>query len=140
MTAAALLNEARRLGIILAPHGDRLGYESPPGALTPDLRTALTAHKAELLALLTAEGLPPRSPPNLSVRWGPGRADSTPGIDQPTSDWRWRVAHWLAPLWAAWLRRAGELEPPAPTAEQIRAAEWQSYQEMTRAPESGPID
>ena len=32
--------------------GDRLRYSAPTGALTPDLRTQLAEHKAEILTLL----------------------------------------------------------------------------------------
>ncbi len=47
--------ELRARDVVLAPVGDRLHYDAPKGALTPELRQALAEHKAELLAELAAE-------------------------------------------------------------------------------------
>ncbi len=47
-------------GIRLEAHGDRLRY-SPRSAVTPDLAERMTAHKAELLALLRPEADPVES-------------------------------------------------------------------------------
>lgn len=57
MTAQAVLNEARRLGITLEARGSTLHIEAPSGSLTPELRAALADRKADLLAVL---GLPAR--------------------------------------------------------------------------------
>ncbi|MGD0946783.1 MAG: hypothetical protein ABSA52_05065 [Candidatus Binatia bacterium] len=53
MTAVTLLDELRRRRVELIPEGVGLRYRAPKGALTPDLRQALAAHKVELLSLLT---------------------------------------------------------------------------------------
>lgn len=134
MTALDLLAEARRRDIRLAPRGERLGYDAPPGALTPEFRSALAVHKAELLALLA----PGETPSPLADRWGPSLDHDEPSIVIPADSWRWTVANWPHERWAAWRRRAGELEPPDASAEQIRVAERLAYQEMTRAPEPLP--
>jgi TubC N-terminal docking domain len=55
MSAAAVLAEARRLGIRLTARGDRLAYDAPRDAFTPEMRDALVTHKPEILALLRAE-------------------------------------------------------------------------------------
>ena len=54
MSASALLQEMERLGIVLSVNGDHLRVDALKGALTPDLRQALAAHKPEVLKLLTA--------------------------------------------------------------------------------------
>lgn len=54
MTVDDLLDALRRRRVRLAADGDRLHVEAPSGALTPDLKAALTAHKAELLNTLRA--------------------------------------------------------------------------------------
>lgn len=53
--ASALLRQVRQCGIVLTAEGASLRYRAPPGALAPDLRAALVAHKADLLALLQYE-------------------------------------------------------------------------------------
>ena len=62
MTAEQLLDHLRDAGVIFTPEGDKLSYLAPPGALSDDLRAAMRAHKAELLAMLEA-GTGPGSPP-----------------------------------------------------------------------------
>lgn len=52
MNAAELLSELERRGVALEAAGDRLRFDAPRGALTPELRTAMAEHKAELLGLL----------------------------------------------------------------------------------------
>lgn len=61
MTVLELLENLKKRGVDLAPAGESLRYRAPAGALTPDLRQALAAHKAEVLAHLRGEavGLPP---------------------------------------------------------------------------------
>jgi hypothetical protein len=59
MTAYNLLSELRQAGVVVKASGtDRLVVDAPKGALTPDLRTALAAHKKELLAILTVTEKP----------------------------------------------------------------------------------
>ena len=52
MTTGELLTVAQQAGIVLQAHGNRLHVEAPHGRVTPDLRSALAQHKAELLTLL----------------------------------------------------------------------------------------
>jgi hypothetical protein len=58
MTAPEVLGEVRQAGITLAVDGGQLRITAPKGSLTPALRQALIARKAELLRILTA---PPRT-------------------------------------------------------------------------------
>jgi hypothetical protein len=60
MSAAQVLEQARASGIVLSGRAGRLRFEAPTGRLTPDLRQALTAHKAAILDLLEAERLAAR--------------------------------------------------------------------------------
>lgn len=60
MSAQQLLEQARALGIVLFGASGRLRYEAPVGRLTPELRRALSAHRAAILDLLEAESLSAR--------------------------------------------------------------------------------
>jgi len=51
-----LLCELAESGIELRPEGDRLRFRGPKGALSPELRGRVIAHRAELLAALAGEG------------------------------------------------------------------------------------
>jgi len=51
MSAAELLLDLGRLGILLEADGERLRFH-PRSALTPDLLDLLKAHKADLLAAI----------------------------------------------------------------------------------------
>jgi TubC N-terminal docking domain len=60
MTARNLLSELREKGVEVKTSGDdRLIIDAPKGAITPELRSALAAHKVELLQLLKSEQQPP---------------------------------------------------------------------------------
>jgi hypothetical protein len=52
MTLEPLLHDLQALGVRFAADGDDLLVHVPRGAMTPDLRAALVAHKAALLAYL----------------------------------------------------------------------------------------
>ena len=52
MTALELLSNLSSKDIEIWADGDRLRYNAPKGALTPDFRKELAAHKSEILALL----------------------------------------------------------------------------------------
>jgi TubC N-terminal docking domain len=55
MTAERLLTVLWRCtGAAVSVSGDRLRVEAPPGVLTPSIREALAAQKADLLRLLAA--------------------------------------------------------------------------------------
>ena len=56
MTARNLLSELREKGVeVKTSGGDRLVIDAPKGAITPELRSALAAHKVELLQILKSE-------------------------------------------------------------------------------------
>jgi hypothetical protein len=56
MTARNLLSELREKGVAMKASGDdRLVIDAPKGAITPELRSALVEHKAELLQILKSE-------------------------------------------------------------------------------------
>ena len=52
MTAHEALQEAQRRGIVLTPAGATLRFRGPKGALSDELKRALTRHKPEVLNLL----------------------------------------------------------------------------------------
>jgi hypothetical protein len=54
MTPASFLSELRQRGVLLEIAGERLRCRAPQGVLTPELKEALTTHKAQLLLVLTA--------------------------------------------------------------------------------------
>lgn len=56
MIAFEVLADLRHRGVELFVAGGTLRYRAPRGVLTPELRAALSAHKAELLSLLTGSG------------------------------------------------------------------------------------
>jgi len=59
MTARNLLSELRQKGVEVKASGDdRLVIDAPKGAITPELRSALAAHKSELLEILKSEQQP----------------------------------------------------------------------------------
>ncbi len=128
MNASTLLAVLDGRGIRLAARAGKLLIDAPRGAVTDEDLAALRAGKAALLALLSRGG----TPDPLADRLGPALDDDAPGIDVPRN-WRWAVACWPHDRWSAWRRRAGELQPPSPTVEQIRAAEFVAYVEMSRA-------
>ena len=53
-TAAELLNELGRRGVVVEARGDRLRYR-PRSVVSPALADRIRSHKAELLSILTAE-------------------------------------------------------------------------------------
>jgi hypothetical protein len=84
--AAALIDACRNLDIRLEVVDGRLRCDAPQGALDAELRAELTAHKTELLAILTpSQPLP------------------------PIADVRRIVAGWPIPFRERWGRRANEL-------------------------------
>lgn len=65
MSARELLVQLKEKGVDLKANGDRLVIDAPRGTITPDLRDALSANKAELLKILSAppiENARPRAP------------------------------------------------------------------------------
>lgn len=56
MTAHDLLSQLRQKGVEVKTSGDnRLVVDAPRGTITEELRSALAAHKAEILQILKAE-------------------------------------------------------------------------------------
>jgi hypothetical protein len=75
MTLADLLEALASLGVSLSA---RLVVDAPRGELTPELRSALEAHKALLLQQVVREMVWAE----LSTwRWGPAVGDPTAGIN-----------------------------------------------------------
>ena len=56
MTSSETLAELDRRGVVLEPNGDKLRYRAPQGALTLELREAITENKAEILSTLRRVG------------------------------------------------------------------------------------
>jgi hypothetical protein len=52
MNPLDLLNKLNAVGVVVSANGDKLAYDSPRGAITPDLLEEVKAHKAEMLAML----------------------------------------------------------------------------------------
>ncbi|MEE8524255.1 MAG: condensation domain-containing protein, partial [Thermoanaerobaculia bacterium] len=76
-TAASLLADLRRQGVMVWAEEDRLRLNAPKGVLTPDLQALLGDHKPELLALLR----PAEDPPPLAKT----AADAAPSDEAPLS-------------------------------------------------------
>ena len=55
MTAQQAIEEARSRGIVLTPAGAKLRFLGPKGALSDELKRALTRHKLEVLGLLRGD-------------------------------------------------------------------------------------
>lgn len=68
-TGAALLQTLTGRGVVLTAEAGKLRYKAPAGTMTPDLRRQLEAHKAALVALLSAQqvGLFEGSAPDLGA-------------------------------------------------------------------------
>lgn len=80
-TADELLASLGTLGIELRAEGGRLRFRAPPGALTPELRSALRAREREILGLLA--GPAPAAP-----------TGNDPPTESPAEFWR----DWLGEL------------------------------------------
>lgn len=52
MTLREVLTETSRLGVRLEAQGDRLRYQAPKGAMTPELRAGLVAYKTDLIPVV----------------------------------------------------------------------------------------
>lgn len=57
LKAATLLAHLRRAGVLLTAKGDRLAFDAPAGAMTPEVVAMLKARKPELLAVLRGDYL-----------------------------------------------------------------------------------
>jgi hypothetical protein len=76
MTPAAILTELQTRGVVLFVDGGALHYRAPRGALTPELRQALIAHKVAILAAVAGSKAARRQRDN---RGSLGGADLTAG-------------------------------------------------------------
>ena len=98
MTAVAILEEAKQLGIVLEAQGNHLRFRAPKGTLTPELREALARHKGEILAVLqsrqpaTGYGLCPGPQKCAGCYAIPGGRYMHP--PKPTQDWLDWLAKW----------------------------------------------
>ena len=100
MTPRALLEKAHRFGLHLAPKGDRLSV-IPADKMPPELRAELLAHKAALLAWLSAPPCP---------GWQAVPPDDLPLVPvepRPTAEARESVIAYLA-------RQCGDWRNPGP--------------------------
>lgn len=108
MTVDKLLTDLSRREIILSVDGNRLLFDAPAGALTPELRAAITARRAELIARLSVVATSPAPPATVSAR---PLIDFSRWVCRPTAD---GTIGWEAPdippsiRW--WARKAW---PPA---------------------------
>ena len=103
-----------RLGIVLSVRRDRLHWAAPPGAMTPEIKAALAAHKPALLRLLSGVESPAPPPPP----WPPRPLE---------------LAEWPVEWRARWGRRANELEDSGiPWPEHERRAFHEVKAEMGR--------
>src|SRR5262245_55887930 len=116
MTPTALLADLRDAGVEFRLAGVAFQFRDPAGALTPELRQAITAAKPELLSLLRAEAEPAPELPAFDLcpyaallaaaREGtmpPGPAPLGPGLTA--------VAPAAVALGAAAVLRSAEREP-----------------------------
>ena len=92
MNSSEILAELDRRGVVLEPNGNKLRYRAPQGALTPELREAITENKAEIISTLRRLGdsqLPPvNRPPKTEQelrRWMDHTAD--PGAFAQWLEW-----------------------------------------------------
>jgi len=58
MTAHELIAQLQEKGVELKSSGDRLVIDAPKGTITPEIRSALAEHKADLLAILSQPAVP----------------------------------------------------------------------------------
>lgn len=65
--ALEVLAALRQRGVELIPDGTDIRCRGPKGAMTPELRQALSAHKAELLALLSHQAQPGFDPDTAEI-------------------------------------------------------------------------
>src|SRR5262245_37809376 len=97
-----------RLEIVLSVHGDRLHYQAPPGAMTPEVKTALATHKPALMRLLSAVESPAPPPPP----WPPRPAELAGPPIPPEwcganldGHWREALAYWPVEWRRRWATR-----------------------------------
>ena len=88
MTAHDLLSQLREKGVEVKTSGDdRLVIDAPKGTITEDLRSALAAHKAELMQILKAEQTGNRSSAAVSAapELQPTATEMAPTASEPVS-------------------------------------------------------
>ncbi len=124
MTSADVLLRARSNNITLDVQGDRLIVDAPSGALTPELRSELARHKAELLAVLPrlagmlgTVGQVPIPCARLEACGGPGRCFSCgDALDHPQAYGRCVPCGIASELFYAECPDAADRWQPAPVA------------------------
>lgn len=99
METSQLLTELTHRGIALTVDGDNLRYVAPSGALTDELRQAISYHKAEVIEQLRPREASERKPPPqrkasfLSPEREPGEDEA--GIDGEWPQKAWSLADWV---------------------------------------------
>ena len=117
MSAADVLAQAQAAGVQLVANGDRLHYRAPAGALTPELRAALQAHRAALLALLAKR---PPAAASRPTRW----FDREPWYGQISDD-EFRA------IIDAYIVAYGAYDPDLPTREPAVLVAWLAARETS---------
>lgn len=110
MTVDTLVAQLDVADIVLSVDGDRLLFDAPAGAMTPDLRASIAEHRAELIRRLSmarpsvATAPAPAFPPDYFAQWI-ARPDSTgrlgweaPGVAADSRWWARRTFDQL-PQW-----------------------------------------
>jgi hypothetical protein len=117
MTLSELHACLNRLGIVLSACGDRLRYQAPPGAMTPDLKVAVAEHRSALLVLLVESPVdaPGQAVANLSTRLEKLEKLENPPDDADLAATPWpprpvELARWPVEWRAKWGVRANELQ------------------------------
>jgi len=99
VTAADLLPELRRRGVILTADGNRIVYRAPKGTLTPELREAVVRFKGEILGILRVSNIEDEAPPVPCMSPNcAGCYEVRAGVrlhpPKPSQDWKDWLARW----------------------------------------------
>src|SRR5215813_7484930 len=86
MSPPELLVQLRKKGVEIKSNGDRLVADAPKGAISPDVRDALAANKAELLKILNTPPPveKPAAPPAVEKPAPPKPAVPPPAAAKPS--------------------------------------------------------
>ena len=114
-TGRRLYHALRRAGVLLSADGQRLAFDAPAGALTPELRGLMKACKPELLAVVRGDYM---------------RAALALVLDDPDPDRRDALAEWFD-------ERAGVAEHDGDASR--GEAERGAYIALCRAVEGGGV-
>ena len=93
-TPGALLDALEARGVHVGLRDGRLRLDAPRGVLTPEMRAAVTARRAALVALLAVVPHPPSAPATALAR-GPSRATRPCYICRTNRWWRRPDGGWV---------------------------------------------